>query len=158
MRTYANVPRLIWSGLIAIYLLIPSAAEAADSYKTVDGITAYLGVLPADAVLAHAPEHTDRHMHGGVPRGKAQRHITIALFDSTSGQRINDARVSTRVQEVGLGMTSKELQPMLIDSTVTYGNYFQMSGSGPYRIEVDVRRHGGREKPITVRFDYSQRR
>ena len=34
------------------------------------------------------------------------------------------------------------LEPMLIAGTVAYGNYFDLSGNGPYRIVVQIRRTG----------------
>lgn len=147
----------MWSVLLATALLIASPAGAADYYKTADGMAVYLGVLPAELVLGHSPEHPEKQMHGGVPRGKRQHHIVIALFDSRNGERITDADVSARVQELGLAPISKKLEPMTIDKTVSFGNYFALSAPGPYRIDVEIRRHGA-PKPITVRFDYSHPR
>lgn len=149
--------RLLTAALLVAALLGIGAADAADYYKTADGLAVYLGVVPAELVLGHSSEHAEKKMHGGVPRGKAQHHVVIALFDSRNGERITNADVSARVQEIGLGMASKKLEPMAIEKTVSYGNYFAMSASGSYRIDVEIRRQGA-PKPVTVRFDYSHPR
>ena len=144
-------------GFFALALLLTSTAGATDYYKTVDGIAVYFGVLPAELVLGHSPEHPEKKMHGGVPRGKAQHHIVVAVFDLQNGERITNVEVSARIQEAAFAPLSKKLEPMTIDKTTSFGNYFPMSGSGPYRIDVDIRKAGAL-KPVTVRFDYSHPR
>ena len=72
--------------------------------------------------------------------------------------RVSIRPILARVREIGLGMTSKKLEPMVIEKTMSHGNYFPMSAPGPYRIEVDIHRRGGHEKPITVVFEYSHPR
>ena len=60
-------PRLIKAGLTAIVIMIVSAspAIAADYYKTAGNVAVYLGVLPAEMVQGHSPEHPEGKMHGG---------------------------------------------------------------------------------------------
>ena len=155
-----RAPQIVrWArrGLVALALLLTYTASAADYYRTADGMAVYFGVLPAELVLGHSPEHPEKKMHGGVPRGKAQHHIVVAVFDTQNGERLSNVEVSARVQEAAFAPLSKKLEPMTIDKTTSFGNYFPMSGPGPYRIDVDIRKPGA-ARPVTVRFDYSHPR
>ena len=143
--------------IAGLSMLGSASSTAAEYQKSMAGLSVYLGVLPSELVLGHSPEHPEKQMHGGVPRGKGWHHVLIALVDTETGQRVSDAAVSARVQEVGLGATAKKLEPMTIDKTISFGNYFPMSGPGPYRIEIDIRRPRS-AKPLNVSFDYSHPR
>ena len=150
-RIRANVART----LASVTLLLPlAAAHAADAFRTTGDVAVYLGVLPAAMVLGHAPEHPEAKMHGGVPAGKRQHHVVIALFDTRNGVRTDNVEVSARVGPLGLAAVQKKLERMLIANTVSYGNYFEMSGTAPYRIEVDIRRPGTLPA-LQTRFDYT---
>jgi hypothetical protein len=61
--------------------------------------------------------------------------------------------VSARVSEVGLSGEEKTLEPMDIANTITYGNYFQMKGMGPFKIEVSINVPGARDE-IKVVFEH----
>lgn len=136
--------RLLWPGLLAAVLgFVPgggtSAAES--SYRQiVDGIAVYFGIVPAELVRGHPPEHSEGQMHGGAPAG--ENHIMVALFERASGQRITDAEVTAAVSGKGMKRLSKRLDPMTVAGVLTYGSYFAMLGTGPYRIEVEIRRPG----------------
>ena len=42
-----------------------AAVQAADDYtRSADGLTAYLGVMPAEIVKGHPPGHPEQAMHG----------------------------------------------------------------------------------------------
>jgi hypothetical protein len=141
---------LLWA------LLLP-ALHAADYMKTAGGLAIYLGVLPAELAQGHPPQHPEGRMHGGVPSTKRQHHVVAAVFDTKDGSRVTDAQVTAGVAEVGLGRTEKRLEPMVIDKTISYGNYFSMGGPGPYRIEIKVLRAAG-HRPVTAVFEYSHPR
>jgi ubiquinone/menaquinone biosynthesis C-methylase UbiE len=51
---------------------------------------------------------------------------------------------------------TRRLEPMLIAETVTYGNYFQLSGEGPYRIDLSITRPGS-ATAVKVEFTYEHR-
>ncbi len=124
-----------------------TAAEVGQ-YRVADGLALYLGVIPAEIIRGQ-----DEGMHGtGAARGKHLNHIVVAVFDATTGERITDAEVSARVAEVGLAGREKSLEKMSIAGTVSFGNYFDLRGSGPYRIEVRVRRPGA--KVVSTEFRY----
>ena len=120
-----------------------SHASDVTRYKVVDGIGIYLGVVPTDLIMKHPMEHTERAMHGGVPLGKHHHHVMVALFESKTGDR--------------LAGHTKELEPMTIAGTVTYGNYFDLGVSGVYRILVRVR-SPGLAHIIEAEFEYKHHR
>lgn len=139
---------------LLLTLLFMGSAMAAESGQVarVNGMDVFYGVIPAEIVSGHPSGHTETKMHGGVPRGSGQHHLIVSVFDVKSGKRIENAQVSARVSELALTPQSKNLEPMQIAGTVTYGNFFTMTSPGPYRIEVDVRPHGG--VPAQAVFEY----
>jgi hypothetical protein len=116
----------------------------------------YLGVLPAAMIQGHPGGHPEETMHGGMPRGRHAYHVVAAVFDAATGERVEDAVVEARAAEPGLAGVTRRLEPMLIADTVTYGNYFQLSGDGPYRIDLSITRPG-LATPIIVEFTYEHR-
>ncbi len=148
--------RLMLAGLTLVVTALAGAgaAVAADYYKTAGGLQIYLGVLPAAMVQEHSPEHVEGRMHGGVPSAGKQHHVFIAIFDTKDGNRVNEAAVTARVAEIGLAPVEKKLNPMAINKTISYGNYFPMGAPGPYRIEVEILRPGS-AGPVKTSFDYS---
>jgi hypothetical protein len=116
----------------------PAKAASPSDSQTVDGVSIYLGVIPAEMVRGHPAEHAESTMHGGRPRESDQFHIVIALFDAKTGARITNADVSAIVRETGLAGVEKKLEPMEIAGTLTYGGYFGMAGRGPFRIVVTI--------------------
>ena len=148
------------AALASIMALLLASAFAADSsqHKVVHGVAIYLGVLPAEMILWHPRSRTEAEMHGGVPAGRNQQHIVVALFDNATGKRITAARVKANVSEIGLSGVQKKLEPMLIAGTVSYGNYFDMpAASNPYRINVRIELPGVAEA-IEAQFDYRHAR
>jgi hypothetical protein len=129
-------------------LIVALAARAADDdYKTVGGLAVYVGVLPAALVRGH------QGMHGDVSSGPHAYHLVAAVFDASTGARIEDAKVEARVTPRRLAGEARALEPMEIAGTVTYGNYFTMGGSDPYRIELSISPSGGGQ-PVKVEFTY----
>lgn len=126
----------------SVALLNASAANPAqfEHHETVQGIDIYYGIVPGDKIRAYPQESPEAKMHGGVPRG--QHHLMVSLFDAKTRQRIENARVTARVGELGLGVQEKPLEPMGHPGGLAYGNYFRMAGSGPYRITVRIRTAG----------------
>lgn len=137
--------------------LAATAAVAQDGAgsRTVAGITAYLGVVPA-AIIEGGPKQHAEEAHGDVPRGEHAYHVMAAVFDAESGARIENAEIDARVTPLGLAAVTRRLEPMAIAGTVTYGNYFTMRGDGPYQIGFVVTVPGRRE-PVTVEFSYEHR-
>ena len=138
--------------LLTISVLTVGAQET--NYRVVDNVRIYLGVIPAAMIQGkHPPTHTETSMHGGVPSSADEYHVLIALFDEKTGERISNAKVTARVAEVGLSGEQKELQPMKIADTITYGNYFTMKGVGVSRISIAVH-IAGAPREIGVTFQH----
>lgn len=141
----------IIGGIAALFLAGAFAADT-PTHKVVDGVSIYLGVLPAEMILGHPDYHAEAGMHGGVPSGEHHYHVTVALFDAASGKRITTAKVKAKVSELALSGTEKELEPMRIGDAISYGNYFRMPGAGIYRIRVQVLPPG--VHAIEAEFEY----
>lgn len=133
--------------------LVPqaAAAEPTELQKSVDDLTVYLGVMPAQMIHGHEPGHPERLMHGGVPKGKNHYHVMVAVFEKPSGRRVTEAKVRARVGEVGMAGDNKVLEPMVIAEAMTFGNYFTMAGPRPYEITVSIQRPGA-QRPVEVKF------
>lgn len=132
---------------------VPMSGLAADQgqSKTAEGLAVYLGVMPAEIVKGHPRQHPEAQAHGGPPSGEHAYHFVVAVFDVASGARIEDAKVTARVSSLGLTGPQRSLDPMKIADTVTYGNYFNLPGRGPYRVEVQI---GRPRVTAKVTFDY----
>lgn len=140
-------------GLVATFVMHSVAALAMDTgqTKTEHGLTAYLGVIPAEIVKAHPKEHPEAIAHGGPPSGAHEYHLIVAIFDAASGERIADAKVFARVSSLGLAGPQKTLEPMTIANTVTYGNYFALPDKGSYTIDLDIEQPAG---AVKMKFVY----
>ncbi len=136
-------------GLIAAFLLLAATTARAAGYQQVaDGVAIYFGILPAELVRGHPPEHPEGQMHGGVPVG--ENHIMVALFEDKTGKRITRAEVTATITGPGSFKAEKKLEPMIVAGAATYGNYFNMPGPGPYRIALRIRVPGAGHDIQTV--------
>lgn len=150
--------RTIWGWMAALITLFTAAsAHAVESGQraTVQGIEIYYGIMPAQVAGKHPAPHEERTMHGGASSAKDAYHLVVALFDET-GKRITEADVRATVADIGLAGARKQLEPMHIDDATSFGGYFILSGSGPYRITIDIRLPGA-PKPIEAIFEYRRR-
>ncbi len=137
----------------------PRAATAQgtvdENSMVVDGVLAYLGVLPAAIVRGHPRSHPEGAMHGGVPDGRHQYHLVLALFDAASGTRIETAQVSANVMGLGhTGGTRLDLDAMTIADTVSWGTFIELPGRDSYQLSFDVILPG-RAKAIVFPFTYT---
>jgi hypothetical protein len=155
--------------LIALVLFLAvafsgSAAIAASSvpmddpgYKTSGGLTAYIGMMPAEIVKGHPSAHPEQTMHGGAPQGRHEYHLVVAIFEAADGARISDATVTARISGLGLSGPQEKLGPMNIANTVTYGDFFDLRGPDLYTIRLTIQRPGSRQ-PTVMDFKYDHRR
>lgn len=158
MRIRASVRALALVLLMALVTGVGSLSVAAadDNYQTKDGLAVYLGVLPATIVRGHPPGHPERAMHGGAPGGRRDHHLVVAVFDTQSGARIEDAEVNATIAEPGhIAQTRLRLEPMRMADTVTYGGFTALPDPGRYTIGVEIRRPG-KEGPTQVEFAYQR--
>jgi hypothetical protein len=125
-------------GLFATLLLaIAPTLALAQARQVREGVTLYLGLVPAAVV---AEKHALEDMHGAVPRGGGQNHhLVIALFDA-DGKRIVDAVVQAQLHEIGIvDAPRKYLTPMIIDGQASYGQLFSTVKDGPYQFRLFVK-------------------
>ncbi len=128
-------------------------ADVLDNQQTVDGITVYLGVMPAAIIRGHPSQHPEATMHGG-PGSGWDRHVVVALFDARTFDRITDADITATVEGLGhVGRTTKKLERMVIADTVSFGGYFPFQGIDRYSIELKIKL-ANRPKEVTVAFRY----
>jgi hypothetical protein len=150
--THINV---LWRSILVLWLSTASALTTASDtpyHRTVDGIAVYIGIVPAEMVRGHPPEHPEATMHGGVPVGES--HLTVAVYDAKSGRRIRNATVAARVtDDRGIVNVRKTLEPMLIADSPTFGGYFSMQSAGSYRIEIEIQ-VPGRTKAVMATFTW----
>lgn len=138
-----------------LFALVSWASLAGENgqQKTVDGVSVYMGVLPAEMLLGHPKGHHEREMHGGVPAGTNRYHVVVALFDAASGRRVTEAQVKIGGASIGMAASRKKAEPMLVNNVTTYGTYITLPGPGPYKIQVEIRRPGS-DKVLEVEFDF----
>ncbi len=147
------------SALFGLFVLplSPTTADAArvvaGQMQTVGNVVIYLGLLPAEMIRGHPQEHPEATMHGGTPSRSGEYHVLVSLFDAKTSERITNVEVLARVSEIGLAEEQKKLEPMKIAGTITYGNYFGMTGNGPFRIRLTIQVLGQPEE-ITAEFEH----
>ena len=139
---------------MALTLALAPAALAGHYGERIqaDGLIIQSGMVPSGLLQRHEGESPEGSMHGGVPASPKYHHFMVALFDKDSGKRIEDAKVEATVGEVGMSGKTKELEPMQIRGTTTFGNYFEMGEKGPYRARLTIRRSGEEAVNATLTF------
>ena len=157
------VPARIAAMILAWVLLGPPAlGQQPDQPLRAGGLEIFYGLIPAEIVLGHPANHSERSMHGGVPAWGEQFHLLVTLFEQRSRRRIQDAEIEVTVFHTGrsgkrLPGTHKRLEPMLFASAASYGNYFNLPSPGSYRIELEIRRQGAGQT-VRVPIEYRDTR
>ena len=149
--------RLIQSiilALIASALLCSSVAAETGYSKSVGGYSVYLGVVPAEIVKGHAAAHAEATMHGGARITGDSHHVLVSIMDEKTGKQVTNATVEAHVGEIGLSVTTRKMEPMIIAGTTTYGNFFPMSGAGPFQLDIEFR-PAGQAQALSTRFYYT---
>ena len=141
----AIVPMLLVQNLITS----PARSEEPAQRITSHGLTVYFGMVPA----AIAEGIAGSSLHGVQPTAAHSQHLIVAIFNSVTGERVTDVTVTAKVTLPGFEPPEKPLEPMKIADTVTYGNLFDLSRPGIYRIRLSVSRTGT-ARPITIDLLY----
>jgi hypothetical protein len=153
-RTYFGVIAVLLIAAVLAFSWRPAAAADGDT-QSAGGLTVYLGIVPAEIVKGPGPHSGETPMHGAAPHGPHEHHLVMAVFDSASNARIEDATVRAQVSGLGLSGPEKTLEPMKIADSVTYGAYFNLTPD-LYTIKVTVRRPG--VEPVVLNFKYDHSR
>ena len=154
-------PGLVSSVLLFLAAMLafaaPAAAGVVDGVRTVDGLTVYLGAVPAAVIRGHAPGHTERTMHDGPARsGMHDVHLLVAVFNSASGKRIGNVAVTARIHGDGRNLAAVRLTPMTVNGALTYGGYASIGLLDDIMISIDIKRPGRtpRTSTVTAQFEY----
>jgi hypothetical protein len=149
----ARIPRTI---TLALALLVLTAAcnkqEAPRNSQVVDGVAIHLGVVPSRNDRGDPGRHAEPTMHSPVPAAGRSDHVVVALFEDSTGKRIEDAQVIGSITEITMGSDRKTFQRMRINGTITYGSYmFNMPPGRDYHLKLWIRRPGN-QKAIEATF------
>jgi len=131
-----------------------TSAVTGQDFAIAGGTTVYFGVVPADVIRRHPKEYPQK-AYGVAPSGPAQYYVTVALFDTASGQRIDEAAVRARIATAAGAGPEKTLELVSVANSRSYGNYFAMGGAGPYKITVQIRRPGSADT-TQAQFEYTR--
>jgi hypothetical protein len=159
-RTMIKVRRFgtsLGAALLALYASSGMLAAADPPYKTVNGLSVYLAVVPAE-MLKGVPSHSaEQPMLGTGPQGTHEFLVVAAIFDATTRARVSDARVTAQVSGLGLSDTERPLEPMEIAGTTPYGGFFDFPAADLYAVRLTVERPLA-ERPVVLDFKYDHRR
>jgi hypothetical protein len=139
-------------GLTVMLAVCESVAAESESYREVDGMSVYLGVIPSEIAGSRHRTRAERMMHGGAPSGENSYHVLVSVFDQATGQRLRGLSVKASVHAHGRATSTKPLGPMTVADALTYGNYFVLPGSGEHQITVEILRP---EAAQAVRADFT---
>lgn len=154
LSTLRASPTILAALAFVIGLTGLAQAQDSGSYQIAGSVAAYLGVMPAEIVGGHPPNHPESTMHGGPPKNAHSEHIVIALFDDPSGARIEDATVEATIEGLGhLAITPLTLDAMSIAGVITYGGYVIFPGRDTYTIDLAITRPGS-TRVTTMQFTY----
>jgi len=139
--------------IMALFAFSSSVALASDSTlnKKIDGLDIYIGITHANWPDENLSAQKMAMIHG--LKGK-KHHVTVALFDDKTGQRITDARVIAVIGEMGLASNRKKLKQETYGDAVSYGRDFYLSKPGPYWIDLKIKRNGVKQATLT-RFEWN---
>lgn len=145
---------IAFSIALALLVLTASCAEqhAPRNSQVVDGVAIHLGVVPSRNDRGDPGRHAEPTMHSAVPATGRSDHVVVALFEDSTGKRIEDAQVIGSITEIAMGSDRKTFQRMRVNGTITYGSYmFNMSPGRDYHLKLWIRRPGN-QKPIEATF------
>jgi len=120
-----------------------------NQFKLVNGTAIYIGIVPAEMIEGHKAGK----MHGGIPTGPIRFHLTVAIFNETTGERLINANIKAQIFTVPEKTPYKELEPMEYGKVIVYGNYFSLKALGPYLIRLHIE-HKKLSDPIDIEFNY----
>lgn len=120
-----------------------------NQFKLIDGMAIYIGIVPAEMLEGH----NAGKMHGGMPVGPVRFHLTVAIFNEKTGERLNDAQIKAQIFTIPEKTGYKGLEPMEYGKALVYGNYFSLKALGPYLIQLHIE-HKKLLEPIDVEFNY----
>lgn len=141
------------AAMLAALSAPPAAARTDNGSIESDGFAFYYAIIPAEMIRGHSKGHPESVMHGGVPNRPHVHHVMVAIFDAKTFNRVVDASVKASIGEIGLAGVEKELEPFVVDSALTYGNYFDLRPGSEYLARVSAA-IPGRKNPVLAEFQF----
>jgi hypothetical protein len=122
--------------------LAASNAAASSNEIVVDGMQVEFGVVAAEQLRGYPRDSVEGSMHGGVPKGDGYYHANVSLFDAATHAPIVNASVSAEMVQAGSATVTKPLEPITVNGSVSYGNYFRVMARSPYEFTIRIRKTG----------------
>ena len=107
-----------------------------------NGLIVNIGVVPAEQALGF-PAESESH---ATKQPSGAKHLIVSLSDATTGQHIEDARVSAEIRDPKGTVQRKQLIRTKTAGRTDYSEVFVLGWSGAYRIRIRVERAGA--KPV----------
>ncbi|MCS3394581.1 hypothetical protein [Burkholderia thailandensis] len=155
MRSRIFLVLLAWLALLVGEVSTACANDLTRSVTTRD-LAVHYGVVPASSTVAPGGSSDEASRNVNLYR------LTVALFDRSTGKRIENAHVvavvrGPRSEASSLHATSTRIQlaPARDGNAVTYGNVFDARWKGVYHIDLMITRDGIAH-PEHVRLNYDQ--
>lgn len=146
----------------------PAVQTESRGRQTSDGLTVYIGVMPAEVLKGHP-------VHGGTPAASNEYHLVVAIFDAVTGARITDVTVTATVfgpgntelygqrhlrpwgsRPITESLPRTPLERMEIAQTVTYGEFFVLQNAATYTFRLTITRPD-KTRPTVMDFVYIHR-
>lgn len=128
----------------------PRATQIPGSDRSGD-VVAYVGIMPA--AVARARMVTDASSEHPALEGTVDsHHLVVALFDATSGARIERATVVATHTPPRSSPVQRTLFPMRTGEVVSFGGEFEISRGPGHVFEIEARRPG--HPPVRFTFGY----
>lgn len=130
----------------------PAAASGTGTQRvSVGGLDVYLGRVSAERMRALPAGSPEAKMHGGIPGGSGYHHVNVSVFDAATQAPLAGATVSLDVEQLGMGREAKQLEPVTIAGSTSYGAYVRLVPKNSYAFYVKVQKPGA-AKPVEAKF------
>ena len=117
----------------------PAEPQTAN-HKTVAGLELYLGVVAADAVRRQMAGDPQQLAKAAVPKGSDYYHVSVSLLDGKTRAEVTNAEVEATVKDPVMGGQTHKLDLTVVNGAISYGHYFRVAGTTPYRVSLHIRR------------------
>jgi len=113
------------------------------NHKVVGSTEIYVGLLSAAELRASHPKpDATTAVLGKIPSGSEDYYLNVSLFDRASSAEIKGAKVRASVSDPVMGGESKQLKPIVFNSSESYGSFIRIprSAANAYVITLRITR------------------
>ena len=115
-----------------------AAAQPAGNRKTVGGVDVHLGVVAAETLRRQLAGDAQAREKAAIPGGRDAYHVSVSLFDAGSKAEIADAHVEAAIRDPVAGGQTRKLDLTVVNGVISYGNYFRVGATTPYKIALHI--------------------